>query len=117
MNTKKVANEYRLTKWTQIIQERHHSGQTISDFCQEAGISKNTYFYWQRKVRKVACTELLRTQESKNIIPNGWMQLKPEQEQKEKATLDIEIFGFHVTVNAGTDPELLKKVCNILRSL
>jgi putative transposase len=45
------------------------------------------------------------------------MQLKPEQEQKEKATLDIEIFGFHVTVNAGTDPELLKKVCNILRSL
>jgi hypothetical protein len=66
---------------------------------------------------QVNCTELLRTQESKNIIPNGWMQLKPEQEQKEKATLDIEIFGFHVTVNAGTDPELLKKVCNILRSL
>lgn len=117
MNTKKVAAEYRLSQWAQVIQAQMDSGQNIKDFCQTAGISKNAYFYWQRKIREVACTDLAKTEEPKNIIPSGWMQLKPKQEQHEKEALDIEINGCHVTVNAETDPELLKKVCHILRSL
>jgi putative transposase len=45
------------------------------------------------------------------------MQLAPAQAQQMKATLDIEVSGCHVTVNAETDPELLKKACRILREL
>jgi hypothetical protein len=45
------------------------------------------------------------------------MQLTPKQAQHAKETLDIAINGCHVTVNAETDPELLKKVCRVLRLL
>jgi hypothetical protein len=45
------------------------------------------------------------------------MQLEPKQAQHAKEALDIEINGCHVSVNTDTDPELLKKVCRILRSL
>lgn len=120
MNTRKITSEYRLSQWTQILQERQVSGLSIIDFCQEKGISKNTYFYWQRKLREVACTELSKnTEESVNLVPNGWVQLSSRQlqPQKLKATLDIEISGFHVTVNSDTDLELLKKICYVLRSL
>jgi hypothetical protein len=43
------------------------------------------------------------------------MQLAQSQEMK--STLDIEVGGCHVTVDAQTDPELLKNVCRILRML
>ena len=117
MDTQKVAAEYRLSHWAQVIQTRLNSGQNIKDFCQTAGISRNVYFYWQKKLRKVACTELVKTEEPKNIVASGWMQLTPKQAQHGKGTLDIEINGCHITVDAETDPELLKKACRTLRSL
>lgn len=117
MDTQKVAVEYRLSQWAQVIQAQQQSGQNVKDFCQTAGINKNAYFYWQRKLRKVACTELAKTEEPRNIVPSGWMQLTPKQANHAKDVLDIEINGCHITVNAETDPELLKKVCRTLRSL
>ena len=119
MDTHKVAAEYRLSQWAQVIQARLDSGQSIKDFCLVAGISRNAYFYWQKRLRKAACTELEKLEKSRNLMPNGWVQLAPLQPQSQqmKATLDIEISGCHVTANADTDPELLKKVCRVLRSL
>ena len=116
MDTKKVTTEYRLSQWMQVIQKRQNSGQTIKDFCQEEGINRNLYFYWQKKLRNAACTELEET-ELKNIVPHGWMQLGPQQNQAINQALEIEINGCRITVNAATDPELLKKVCHTLRSL
>jgi putative transposase len=118
MDTQKVATEYRISKWAQVIEARLSSGQNIKDFCQGAGISRNAYFYWQKKLRKAACTELVKTEEPKNIVPSGWMQLEAKQVQLHtKDVLDIEINGCHITVNTETDPELLKKICRTLRSL
>ncbi len=117
MDTQTVATEYRLSQWAQVIQTRLDSGQTIKEFCQTSGISKNAYFYWQKKLREMACTEFTKIEDSKNIVPNGWMQLKPKETQQEQEMLKIEINGCHVTVNTDTDTELLKKVCRTLRSL
>lgn len=118
MNTQKVAVEYRLSQWAQVIQKRLDSGQNVKEFCQEAGISKNAYFYWQRKLRETACTELAKTEEIRNVVPSGWMQLETKQEgYAAEETLAIEINGCYVTVNNNTDAELLKKVCRTLRTL
>lgn len=116
MNIQKVTADYRLSRWMQVFQDQQSSGQTIKDFCRERGISKNAYFYWQRKLRKAACMELLKLKgEPVNPVPEGWLQLAQGQETKSR--LDIEIGGCRVTVDAETDPELLKKVCRILRAL
>ena len=115
MDIQKVTAEYRLSNWMQVIQEKQCSEQSIKDFCKEKGISKNAYFYWQRKLRKVACAELSKQEEPVNCVPEGWMQLA--QGQEIKSTLNIEIGGCRVTVDAETDTELLKKVCRILRVL
>ena len=117
MDTQKVATQYRLSQWAKVIQERQESGQSIKGFCQATGISKSQYFYWQRKLRNVACTELAIQEKSMDPIPSGWIQLASAQTQQMKEVLDIEINGFHISVNAGTDPELLKKVCRVLGSL
>mgnify|MGYP000908526220 FL=1 len=117
MDIQKVTAEYRLSQWAQVMQAQQASGQNIKDFCQTTGISRNAYFYWQKKLRKVACRELTQTSEPRDIVPSGWMQLKPNQTQLTTDGLCIEINDYHITVNAQTDLELLKKVCLTLRSL
>lgn len=115
MDTRKVAAEYRLSQWMNVIQEQQCSGQNIKEFCQEKGISRHSYFYWRRKLRETACMELSKLQEKTGNVPNGWMQIT--QSQEIKSTLDIEVSGCRVTVDESTDAELLKKVCRILRVL
>jgi len=117
MDTRKAAAEYRMSQWAQLIQARLDSGQSINAFCQSAGINRHAYFYWQKRLRKAACTEVEKQEETKGIVPSGWMQFMPPQPQQMRATLDIEINGCHINVNSDTDPVLLKKVCLVLRSL
>jgi len=59
MDTREMVSEFRTTQWAQMIQERVSRQQKIRDFCQEAGVSKNTYYYWQRKVRQALCERML----------------------------------------------------------
>ncbi|MDD3168909.1 MAG: IS66 family insertion sequence element accessory protein TnpB [Eubacteriales bacterium] len=117
MNTQKATKEYRLTQWVQVMQERRNCGQSVKEFCQRSGISRNAYFYWQKKLREAACTELAKTEEPRSIVPDGWMQLTSGQVQQALESLEIEVSGCRITVTAGTDHELLKKVCLTLRTL
>jgi transposase-like protein len=52
MNTREIAAEYRLTKWASLLTERAEKKESIRDYCTRQGISKNTFYYWQRKVRE-----------------------------------------------------------------
>lgn len=58
VNTREIAEEYRLTHWAQVMQERTQSGLSIKAYCKQIGICANTYFYWQRRVRAAAANEL-----------------------------------------------------------
>lgn len=118
METREVAAEYRQAQWAQMIQTRAQSGQSIKEFCASTGISRNAYFYWQRKLREGVCAELAgKGTECKNsLVPSGWTQLASVGDRAEASVL-IEVSGCHVTANAETDLELLTKVCRALRSL
>ncbi len=114
MNTRKVAAEYRLTKWAGIMQERKNSDKSIKDFCLDTGISMHPYFYFQKKLRMATCQGLVN--ETAELVPTGWIQLTAEK-QNRTATIEVEIGGCHINVSKETDLELLKQVCLVLRSL
>jgi hypothetical protein len=40
------------------MQERIKSGSSIRVYCKQIGICENTYFYWQRRLRKAACEQV-----------------------------------------------------------
>lgn len=117
MDLQKMTEEYRMSEWVRIIKERIASGDNINKFCEERGISRHAYFYWQRKLRKAACTELARqdTDTESPSVPVGWMRLSPAAETK--PSLRIEVSGCHIDVNNQTDLELLKTICRTLRAL
>ena len=58
VNTREIAAEYRLSHWAQIMRERVKRELTIRAYCKQIGICENTYFYWQRRLRKAAYEQL-----------------------------------------------------------
>ena len=119
MNTRGMASEYRLVQWAQALQERKETGETIGDFCQNRGVSRNTYFYWQRKLRETAVKQIAResTGTSQALVPNGWAVCESESAAAKGKALTIEIGGCRVLAETDVDPELLAKVCRVLMSL
>lgn len=115
MDTKIVTAKYRASQWMDIIKDRQNSGLNIKSYCQERGISRHAYYYWQRKLREVACTELIKQEELADNVPSGWAQLTPDT--RSCSSLIIEVSGCHIDVEHNTDLELLKNVCRSLRVL
>ena len=118
-DTQKIAAQFRLSGWGEAVKERIVSGQTVNAFCKAHGISKNTYYYRQKKVREAACVAMVNSQKSETaLVPRGWTQLaEAASTPASDSALTVEICGCQIKVNSETDPVLLKKVCGVLKSL
>jgi putative transposase len=119
MNTREIATEYRLSHWAGIMRERQESGRSIKSFCQHIGCHENVYYYWQRKLREVACSEFaLRPSETEQgMTPGRWVRLEPSQASPSELGVTIKVGGWRVTATCSTDPTLLAQVCRMLKSL
>ncbi len=119
MDTRKAATEYRMAQWAQIMQTRVERGQSIQEYCDAEGLSRNTYFYWQKKLREAACTGLAKQETTvpTGIIPSGWTRVDPCVTQSEEKAITVEVGGCRVSVKAGADLELLTSVCRALKTL
>lgn len=70
MNTREVAQQYRLNQWIERISLCRSSGQTVAVWCTENNINPKSYYYWLKRVRTAACEALpsLKT-EGNSIVP------------------------------------------------
>lgn len=50
----KRIHQVRLAEWSQRIIDRKNSGLTIAQWCNLNGFSKDSYHYWQKRVRAAA---------------------------------------------------------------
>jgi putative transposase len=118
MNTRKAAGEYRLASWGQALAERAANKESIKAFCERKGVSKNTYFYWQRKLREAAINELLpaakESKDEKGIVPQGWAICEEEKSAPAKKGIVIEIGKCRVRAESGSDLEELESVIRML---
>jgi hypothetical protein len=98
VNTRQVAAEYRLAQWTQALAERKANGESISDFCRNKGVSRNTYFYWQRKLREAACERLSEIQSpSTGLSVQGFTEVQLAH----PPVLPIAVSASQICVEAG----------------
>ena len=79
MNTRKIAAEYRLAHWTQIMHRKRESGLSAKAFCENESIHENVYYYWQQKLRSAACeqmAEMQSEQAERKLVPSDFAELK-----------------------------------------
>ena len=120
MTSKQLAHQVRLSEWAQLMRTRRESGLTIRSWCANNGINEKTYYYWQKKLRHVACSQISDPSSGKTgLIPTGWSQVSTVAESEETIpeTLAIEIGSSRIHATKSTDVDLLAKVCRVMMSL
>ena len=121
MNTREMAAEYRLAQWAQALQERKASGESIKAFCEHKGVSKNTYFYWQRKLRETACNQLAlsQTETAGRNLPARFAEIRVAEpaampETAQPSLIHMEIGGARITIDSTYPTD---KLAALLREL
>lgn len=117
MDIKIATANYRSSKWMEIMRDRKNSGLTVKDYCQLKDISRHAYYYWQRKLRKSACTKLAKQEAQVNLPPPGWAKLSPELAGSLAKSIEVEVSGCSIKVSEDTNLDLLKNICSTLRSM
>ena len=120
MDSRRIAMEYRFSQWAQALNERIASGESIDEFCRGRGVSRNTFFYGQRKIREAACGRLADAQNQTALPAPGFVEARLAQPEAPGPTaagcVRIEIGGYKVTAG-GTYPTgalatLLRELAN-----
>ena len=62
MNSLTAEKQYQLAKWADIIKSCKSSGMMVSEWLKQNNVSKDQYYYWQRKL-KDACLESLQKEQ------------------------------------------------------
>ena len=75
---KKEAYEIRIREWMGILQAANDSELTKSEWCRQNGITKRTFYYWQRKVQDYLLETGMVPQSISAPVPAGASTL-PEQ--------------------------------------
>lgn len=115
MDIAKITNDFRLSEWVQVMKDQKTSGMTVNSFCLSRGIKRHSFYYWQRKLREMAGNAIIDQTAANVSTPAGWLQLGQENDPED--TIEVTVNGFSINVGVDTNPQLLKKVCTILRAV
>ena len=101
----KLNADQRLAVWTQRISDCRSSGISVKCWCQQNGVSKKTYYYWQRRIFRMA--EEQHTPE--------FAELRSIHSVC-SAVASLSISGVSVQVYAGADEQTLSALFRALSS-
>lgn len=95
----------------------------IKNWCEEQGVSRARFFYWQKKLRESVCTELINGEKPADESPQGWAMCtadtgaqmhKAAEESGISDQLTVEVNGIKITAGSEYPSE---KIAQLLREL
>ena len=58
MNARDEVRQMRIREWKKVFEDKAASGLSAKEYCQQNGIGKDQYFYWQKIVRESVLDEI-----------------------------------------------------------
>ena len=104
-----IKKKLRHNKWREMYEKYLSSGKTVVEWCAENGISKKTFYYRLRQIRK----DVIETVESHDIVP---ITAVPEQQIITDASIKIQGSGISIELPVDITPEILSAAIRGLRS-
>ncbi|WP_294407097.1 IS66 family insertion sequence element accessory protein TnpA [uncultured Clostridium sp.] len=130
MSTREVTMKYRTQKWLGIIRECQASGLSKRTWCEQNNVNEKTFYYWLRKLRKMACenkiliekpTEMTAANIVQPIVP--FTVLKDESAAKQKSITNdnsgiiLNINSIEIKICNGTSAELIENTLKALKNI
>ena len=96
-------------KWREMYEIYLSSGKSVTEWCTENMISKKTFYYRLRQIRK----DMMETTETHDIVP---CTAVPEQQKKTEASIKIQCSGIIIELPEKISLEVLTAAIRGLRS-
>ena len=123
MDTTEAAVQYRIRKWINLFADRKQSGMTVQQYCDANQLSRDSYYYWHKKIRAMTLKQM-----SPSIVPIGTTPVETEPEPVPTAmatqsntfslaTLSLRVGDILVEINEATPDSLLRRTIRILREV
>jgi len=117
MDTRAVAHDIRLRHWAGMLKEQQESGRSIRAWCRENKVAEKTYYYWQRKLREVACEQMTALQAA-GISAPGFAEVRTEplalSETTTPSRICVETDRIRITTDSTYPPD---KLASLIREL
>lgn len=126
MTAKEAKRQIAIENWIEIIKDQKQSGLRISEYCRQHGLSRNTFFYWQRIIRERLLTTTEQPQETGSprmveLIPgqqhNVAVAVIPVREIAEPvrcSSLTLMINDISIIIDENTSASLLKRTIEVV---
>lgn len=112
MEDKLSVSQARMQQWANIIRKQKESGLTIDAFCESNNISRNRFFYWQKKIRETA----IQTVSNRFVEVTVPADEIPIETIPRSGCIVISLNGAVLTVDNNVSAELLVRVIGVLRN-
>ena len=111
----KTKCSFRMEEWRKIIADCQNSGLKVDEWCEQNGVSRNSYYYWLRKIREKACQSV-----SSELLPieneSTFAKLEFHNIQSVSHPAVVLRFGYAtIEVMEGTSTETVEAVLSALK--
>jgi hypothetical protein len=118
LDIKQLKQEYRIRQWSEVVTECQRSGMPVRTWCTEHGICRQTYYFWQKRVREAAFANALTAQGStgaappaeQNPAPTQFVQIVPGPERNGAVALSVHLSAVECEIMNGADIDLVERV-------
>lgn len=103
MTNKEAVQAVQMQQWSEMVRECQDSGMSVKSWCAAKEMSRNTYFYRQKRVRKAVCQQLSVPQSciAEVMFPQNSCQTGVT------APVIIHIDSVAIEVNSGADEQTI----------
>lgn len=121
LDTTEAAVQYRIRKWMNIFADCKQSGMTVQQYCDANQLSRDSYYYWLKKVRALTMEQM-----APAIVPIGSTMPDTPASKSDPAmpavsgnslppaTLTLQVGEVFLKVNEATPDTLLRRTLRIL---
>ncbi|WP_349945181.1 IS66 family insertion sequence element accessory protein TnpB [Lacrimispora sp. BS-2] len=118
MDTRVATTKIRIQQWIDIFQDRAQSGLKVDDYCEQHQLSRNSYYYWLRRVKEAALqsvgTKFVELEEPEAPVSLDHTYNTNNISSK---SLTIQMNGAFISVNSDTSKELLTMVLGVVANV
>lgn len=107
--------EFRLKQWTRIIQTCRASDMTVVAWCAQNNIHIKAYYYWLRRLRKLACEsgQLAAYNNENHVVP---VACKPAATNV-SAAITIHLPSVSIDIRDGASKTTIEDVLSVVKKI
>ena len=110
-----VKSSFRMEQWKKIILDCQSSGLKVDTWCEQNSVSRNSYYYWLRKIREQSC-QSLSTEQVPAIAEAPFAKLEfHDIQQGSHSRVVIHFPSATVEIREGTSRQTVEAVLSALK--